>query len=161
MDSKKIEEFTELTSPNLVQTGFTIPLVRCGQALRETAPYSKPNKSVSNLFIINHIVRFLTITNVVRLKSLKSFFILFLIFTIMQLIFWINIVSQVFSSFFLLFFFFFFFEKNIVSYVDALSLLYYVGASCCQPCKHQRSHLERICSFNPREKDHVPNTTWS
>ena len=110
--------------------------------------------SVSNIFITNHIVRFLTITNVERLKSLKSFFILFLIFTIMQLIFWINIVSQVFSSFF-------FFEKNVVSYVDALPLLYYAGASCCQPCKHKCSHLERICSFNPREKHHVPNTTWS
>ena len=81
LDSKKIEEFTELTSPNLVQTGFTIPLVRCSQALGETAPYSKPKKSVSNLFIINHIVRFLTITNVERLKSLKSFFFFFLIFT--------------------------------------------------------------------------------
>ena len=115
--------------------------------------------SVSNLFIINHIVRILTITNVERLKSLKSFF-FFLIFTFMQLIFWINIVSQVFSSFFSSLFFFFF-EKNIVSYVDALSLLYYAGASCCQPCKHQCSHLERICSFNPREKHHVPNTTWS
>ena len=114
---------------------------------------------VSNIFITNHIVRFLTITNVERLKSLKSsFFFFFLIFTFMQLIFWINIVSQVFSSFFILFFFF---EKNIVSYIDALSLLYYVGASCCQPCKHQRSHLERICSFNPKEKHHVPNTTWS
>ena len=31
--------------------------------------------SVSNLFIINHIVRFLTITDVERLKSLKSSFI--------------------------------------------------------------------------------------
>ena len=115
--------------------------------------------SVSNIFITNHIVRFLTITNVERLKSLKSsFFFFFLIFTFMQLIFWINIVSQVFSSSSS---FFLFFEKNIVSYVDALSLLYYVGASRCQPCKHQCSHLERICSFNPREKHHVPNTTWS
>ena len=115
--------------------------------------------SVSNIFISNHIVRFLTITNVERLKSLKSFF--FLIFTFMKLIFWINIVSQVFSSLFFFFFLFFFFEKNIVSYVDALSLLYYAGASRCQPCKHQCSHLERICSFNPREKHHVPNMTWS
>ena len=68
--------------------------------------------SVSNLFIINHIVRFLTITNVERLKSLKSSFILFyLIFTFMQLIFWINIVSQVFSS---SFFFFFFFLRRML-----------------------------------------------
>ena len=69
--------------------------------------------SVSNIFITNHIVRFLTITNVERLKSLKSFFFNFfiLIFSFMQLIFWINIVSQVFSSFFLLLFFFFFWEK--------------------------------------------------
>ena len=42
LDSEKIEEFTELTAPNrylaphLVQTGFTIPLVRCGKALGET-----------------------------------------------------------------------------------------------------------------------------
>ena len=45
LDSEKIEEFTELTAPNrylashLVQTGFTTPLVRCGQAFGETAPY--------------------------------------------------------------------------------------------------------------------------
>ena len=54
---------------------------------------------------------------------------------------------------FLLFFFsfFFFLKKNIVSYVDALSLLYYAGASCCQPCKHQCFHLERICSSIPEK----------
>ena len=45
LDSEKIEEFIELTTPNqylaphLVQTGFTTPLVRCVQALGETAPY--------------------------------------------------------------------------------------------------------------------------
>ena len=42
LDSEKIEEFIELTTPNqylaphLVQTGFTTPLVRCVQALGET-----------------------------------------------------------------------------------------------------------------------------
>ena len=113
---------------------------------------------VSNIFITNHIVKFLTITNVERLKSLKSFLLFFFNFTFMQLIFELILFPKCFLLFFLLFFFFFW--ENIVSYVDALSLLYYVGASCCQPCKHQRSHLERICSFNPREKHHVPNTTW-
>ena len=45
LDSEKIEEFTKLTTlnrylaPHLAQTGFTTPLVRCGQALREIVPY--------------------------------------------------------------------------------------------------------------------------
>ena len=69
--------------------------------------------SVSNLFIINHIVRILTITNVERLKSLKSSF-FFLIFTVMQLIFLTNIVSWVFSSsssFYFYFYLFIFWEE--------------------------------------------------
>ena len=57
-----------------------------------------------------------------NLQRVLFFFSFFLIFTVMRLIFWINIVSQV----------FFFFEKNVVSYVDALPLLCYAGASCCQ-----------------------------
>ena len=116
--------------------------------------------SVSNIFITYHIVRFITITNVERLKYLKSFF----IFNFNLHFYAANFFELIlFPKCFLLFFYSlsFFFEKNIVSYVDALSLLYYAGASCCQPCKHQCSHLERICSINPREKHHVPDMTWS
>ena len=59
IDSEKIEEFTKLTTlnrylaPHLVQTGFTTPLVRCVQALREIVPY---RCSAKNTLIIGRTV---------------------------------------------------------------------------------------------------------
>ena len=39
--------------------------------------------------------------------------------------------------------------------------VYFAGISCCQPSKRKCTHLKTICSFNPKEKHHMPNTTWS
>ena len=81
LDSEKIEEFTEPVS--CIAPCADRFYYSTGEVRSSTWGNRKPNKSVSNLFIINHIVRFLTITNVERLKYLKSFFFFFLIFTVM------------------------------------------------------------------------------
>ena len=57
-----------------------------------------------------------------KIEIFKEFFSFFLIFTVMQLTFWINIVSQVFSSF--LFFLFFFWEGcSFLHWCPSIALL--------------------------------------
>ena len=90
---------------------------------------------VSNLFM-NIFSENLQISNYFKCWNFLECF-LPLIFTSMQLIFGLDM-----------------FHKLMPSHC-----FYYAGASFCQAIKHQCTHLERICSFNPREKHHMPNTT--
>ena len=67
LDSEKIEEFTELTAPNRYLAPhllcFTIPPVRCGQALGETAPYSC---SAKNTLITGRTALYTGVTRIDR-----------------------------------------------------------------------------------------------
>ena len=79
IDSEKIEEFTKLTTlnrylaPHLVQTGFTTPLVRCVQALREIVPY---RCSAKNTLIIGRTVSCTGLAVALILPQSRVFFFL-------------------------------------------------------------------------------------